>query len=417
MSTLHSATTTTTAAPTAVLPDNLIYLSTIAAQLSALAYEDAIDYAVVTDIDGSIPTESPYYYHPDFEALVFFTQEPDQAIFARTKDQRCFLAFRGSTVTLGDWQQNLNLATRTVYRSNDPNAESCRAREGFADFQFLDESALATRALFDCIEECPHAEGCLIVTGHSQGGATATVLSLWLVAYKPMVITFGAPMALVAGCDSLPRNDTYRFVNSYDDGDGDELRFDAVPFLPTPFLSSLTHYGHFLVLGPRSETVSYMGNSNNDDDTDDDDAAADFSTWNRHLDVTSAHTMRMRNGTIPHSYEGRFRMSSSELQLVDGFPDGVPCAPIEGICNGFCDGSDHVCVGGVEFDDDTTMVPTQSPVAAIVEVTADTTGGDRDSSTAASTSGAGRRDRRSSTWLLATTTVAFSWALANTYLL
>ena len=39
-------------------------------------------------------------------------------------------------------------------------------------------------------------EDCLVITGHSQGGATATIASILLYDQLPTVVTFGQPPAV-----------------------------------------------------------------------------------------------------------------------------------------------------------------------------------------------------------------------------
>jgi hypothetical protein len=79
-----------------VLTEQVLQISNVAAALSALAYENATTYAIL-DANGNITG----YEHPDFEEISFYTNEPDEAIVAK-KDDRCYIAFRGTSITLSE---------------------------------------------------------------------------------------------------------------------------------------------------------------------------------------------------------------------------------------------------------------------------------------------------------------------------
>jgi hypothetical protein len=79
-----------------VLTEQVLQISNVAAELSALAYRNASEFAIL-DANGNITG----YEYPDFEEIHFYTEEPDQGIVAK-KDGRCYIAFRGTKVNLAE---------------------------------------------------------------------------------------------------------------------------------------------------------------------------------------------------------------------------------------------------------------------------------------------------------------------------
>jgi hypothetical protein len=73
-----------------LLTEERMQISLIAAKLSSLAYvKNATAYQVGFDAARNVPT----YAHPDYDAIQFYSEEPDQALVARTGG-RCYVAFR-----------------------------------------------------------------------------------------------------------------------------------------------------------------------------------------------------------------------------------------------------------------------------------------------------------------------------------
>jgi hypothetical protein len=191
------------------LTEQVLQISYQAAKLSALAYvEDIAQWAVVDAAAGTT-----LYSHPDYEEIHFYNEEPDQAIVAKV-DGRCFLAFRGTNVNFDDWSQNINLDDVKLYKDNNESQAFCEGRAGFADFIFTAAVVQGRIDLQDCYESCVDPLDCIVVTGHSQGGATAVHASILLYSLNPTVVTFGQPPAVDAGCDLIPSQQFFRFVNS-----------------------------------------------------------------------------------------------------------------------------------------------------------------------------------------------------------
>lgn len=298
-----------------VLDERVLTLALESAKLSALAYNDATEYQVV-DANGTVTG----YQHPDYEEINFFTQEPDQAIVAK-KDGRCFIAFRGTSATASDWEQNLDLREDRLYKNNDnTTGEFCEVRRGYSDFLRSDEFGLAAKDLQSCIPSCSDPNDCVVITGHSQGGASAAVASILAYDLMPTIFTFGMPPAAKEACTLIPGERLYRFVNHRKETDeDDDLGFDPVPFSPTLFSHS-KHYGYYLLVGPDKTAAKYLGLDQN---------YTFEPSINDRVNEIAAHNM---NGTN-HSYLSRIEglletgQTTGFPVTTDGFAEGVPCEP------------------------------------------------------------------------------------------
>jgi hypothetical protein len=308
------------------LTQEVLEMSAYAVLLSALAYDDA---ALFADGAGG-------FTHPDFEEIGFYTIEPDQAILAK-QGGRCYVAFRGTTLTLTDWAQNTDLGDANVFKdNNETSGEFCETRFGFSDFLRTDIVAQSNQDLLDCVETCTDPDDCVVLTGHSQGGASAAVLSILLFSLNPIVITYGMPPAVDSGCDLIPSERFYRYVNSRQDGDQtNDIGFDLVPFSPT-FVSNSVHYGHYILLGPDPDAAKYLGFDTN----------YTFSPDLLDRDI-AGHTL----SGDPTSYSGRVDAllnATSFPVSADGFGLGVICEPgyAELCASGSC--QNNVCTVKVE---------------------------------------------------------------------
>ncbi len=164
-----------------------------AAELSALAYEE------------DPPNEG-------YEDFGYFDEEPDQALVARIGGY-CYGAFRGTTMTWIDWQQNFNPGKQQVCRE-DSSSDCCMSRSGFYDGYWTGYKKAFEKSIRDCAKTCSNIDECVVLTGHSQGGAIAAVAALPLADLNPFVITFGQPTTLDAPCDLVTSTRWYRFVNT-----------------------------------------------------------------------------------------------------------------------------------------------------------------------------------------------------------
>ena len=71
--------------------------------------------------------------------------------------------------------QNLNLEERQI-QGTEETSPTCTVRAGFADFVVTSAVKQAQQDLLSCMERNCVDEDCLVITGHSQGGASALVL-------------------------------------------------------------------------------------------------------------------------------------------------------------------------------------------------------------------------------------------------
>lgn len=113
-----------------------------------------------------------------------------------------------------------------------------------------------------CAQKCRDKDDCDVLTGHSQGGATAILASILLYSRNPTTITFGQPLAVRRNCDLINSERVYRYVNSMFIDDNDDKRdregvyYDPIPLLPT-LGQRRGHYGYYLLLADDTEAVKY----------------------------------------------------------------------------------------------------------------------------------------------------------------
>lgn len=165
---------------------------------------------------------------------------------------------------MDDVLQNANLSKETLCRGVN---ECCEFRKGFVNGWKTQYEMELFSKIKDCVSRCDDDNICLIISGHSQGGAIATAASLLelsaLTTYYE-VITFAAPPALTLHpSECAPHMDFdrhYRFGKGlYKDlesgGGASGLVFDKVPFLgpdPIPGFESFS-VGEFIVLSSEDQ--------------------------------------------------------------------------------------------------------------------------------------------------------------------
>lgn len=291
------------------LTERILEISLVAANLSALAYVNDTSPFEVLDEAGEVIG----YELAEFESIRFYTEEPDQAILAKSGG-RCYVAFRGTNIDVDDWLQNLNLGDATVYKDNDNSTEpGCEARAGFAEFLTATPVEQGIEDLAECISTCEDQDDCLVITGHSQGGAIAALASITLFSYNPIVVTFGQPPTLDPDCPYIPSERYYRYVNSMQDLDEeDDMGFDPVPYAPA-LVSGSAHYGYYILLSEDPANVKYLGFNN------DYEFVPSLSTDAK----IAAHTINAE----PFAYETRIANLLGSFPNVgtDGFTAGNIC--------------------------------------------------------------------------------------------
>jgi len=157
----------------------------------------------------------------------------------RTRDTQLFIvsnsdvviaAVRGTT-GLEDLMQDLKVYPTLM----DSGTDLGRVHSGFWQ-QYL----IARKKLQEYVGRTEHKEKPILLTGHSLGGAVATLLAAHFGATrKVMLYTFGSPMAghpsFIRYCESVPKFPHFRYANVA----------DLVPTLPSPALG-YAHYGQLM---------------------------------------------------------------------------------------------------------------------------------------------------------------------------
>lgn len=222
-----------------VLSKNIMQLSLESAKLSKGAYLPNPDITSYNGVKYDIKN---------------FIEEPDQALITEDSGY-CFVAFRGTTGTITDWHQNLKIGNKHVCGVS--SSDCCEARRGFYDAYFEPSYVSAfEKEVGNCVKRCKNKDECLVLTGHSQGGAVAAVAGVRFAEYNPYVITFGEPPSLEPGCQSVSDKRWYRYVNTIEDNNDVSISYDPIPFAPG--LGTIV-FGHFIVLGADIKHVAYLG--------------------------------------------------------------------------------------------------------------------------------------------------------------
>jgi hypothetical protein len=113
------------------------------------------------------------------------------------------------------------------------------------------------KSLRACAKDCVNKDECVVLTGHSQGGAIAAVAGVYLADLNPYVVTFGQPPTINAPCPLITSDRWYRYVNTKSIESGLEgLAYDPVPFAPS---MDADHWGHMIMLSNDTSGVAYIG--------------------------------------------------------------------------------------------------------------------------------------------------------------
>jgi hypothetical protein len=165
----------------------------------------------------------------------------------------CYGTFRGTMVSFVDWKTNVNLLEEDI----ETDMGKCTVRKGF-NRAFWAESELwgehpeedypdgMENAIRNCANTCgpDNDRPCTVVlSGHSQGGALATIAAILLHDLNPVVISFAAAQAIVPNtdgiCPVLDKDRNFRIVSTRRSESG-RLLYDPVPFARLGFI----HVGH-----------------------------------------------------------------------------------------------------------------------------------------------------------------------------
>ncbi|WP_036718018.1 lipase family protein [Paenibacillus harenae] len=175
-------------------------------------------YMQFNNKDGLFLVPRSYRLANQFTAKAYDNSE-ERFGFVLTSDRASVLAFRGSGSAV-DWVSDF-IAQQTAYR---PVKNAGLTHKGFTDIYMS-----ARSQILSIMKQLP-SDKPLFVTGHSLGGALATLAAFDLASNSsfksPIVYTFGSP-----------RVGDPTFVNAYNAAVGTHWRiqneYDIVPHLPT----------------------------------------------------------------------------------------------------------------------------------------------------------------------------------------
>lgn len=224
-----------------VLTAKILNITLEAARLSSFAYEAQEDGTI-----NDLTEEEEYERY--YNITGFNDDDADAAVVARGKDGYCYGAFRGTMMDLSDWYQNLDPSREEV---SNVGGGSCDVRQGYKRGYFTNYYEEFERALRACADTCADKDECVVLTGHSQGGAIADVASVRLADLTPYVVTFGQPPAVYAPCPYFDNEKVFRYVNTY--MYGKEMDHDPVPFGPA---LGANYFGYMIVLSYQDYAVA-----------------------------------------------------------------------------------------------------------------------------------------------------------------
>lgn len=222
-----------------VLSESLVHISLESAILSSEVYTQNPN---ITGFDN-------YEYFEDDD-------DHDAALYAEM-DGYCLIAFRGSKLNLDEWYFQSQEGSDSIC-SEASEKSCCDVRKGV--YGTYASASYKTRLEFkmrSCFHKCKDKDECLVLSGHSQGGATAAVAAILFEAYNPYVITFGEPPSVKSDCEFIDSERWFRYVNTADsDTTAIGISYDPIAFLPS--LGTMV-YGQLIILGDDKEDVAYIG--------------------------------------------------------------------------------------------------------------------------------------------------------------
>ena len=131
----------------------------------------------------------------------------------------------------------------------------CTTRRGYDMAYKTDYRDAFEAEIRECAANCKNKDECVVLTGHSQGGAIAALSSVYLADLNPYVVTFGQPYTVDAPCDQISSERFYRFINTKF-GYGIGISYDPIPFMPGRGADA---FGHMIILSDDDGSVAYMG--------------------------------------------------------------------------------------------------------------------------------------------------------------
>ena len=199
---------------------------------------------------------------------------PDQGIIAKDDDENVYAAFRGTLPPFEgkpveeffDWVSNLIPGTQHVCGP----CGCCKGRIAWVYSAHFTAHMYDTNNSFyrfgERLRKLAYTCGSdgkqlchVILTGHSQGGALATIAAVVFADLDPTVITFGGPQGLLAPCRFINEERVFRFINIMVVIETEKkgtihrynLRHDWGAFLP-----GADHFGHAILLSDQLNAVT-----------------------------------------------------------------------------------------------------------------------------------------------------------------
>lgn len=215
--------------------DTPIYSSTLALDLCGLCKQSYLQYDCFLN---KKPFSLPAEYILDLELFTEYEDKNPPIGFIASKNDDCFIVWRG-TDNLQEWIQDIKF-DQTSCDFFPPNIE---IELGFKELYFdkkIKTQRSSRNEIKDFFEKNKYIKN-LYITGHSLGGALATINALDLsLNFKknPVVYTFAAPRSgnlefAFTYNHKIPN--TWRVANSHDE----------VPNLPPKSCPPITHKYHY----------------------------------------------------------------------------------------------------------------------------------------------------------------------------
>jgi Lipase (class 3) len=241
------------AAASLVLSEHIMKLTAEAAKLSMLAYEETEpDDTITHDYTG---TTANSIVHCNRIVIHFLGGG-----YISKRRNASKLHFFLSSLCYSLWilrcrtRPGLKVGTQDICINIAGTTECCTSRLGFYEAYNTIYRKDVEDQVRQCASSCKDKDDCVVITGHSQGGAIAAVAAVFLAELNPYVITFGQPPTLDAPCDLLTTERIYRYVNTKQTSLG--IAYDPVPMAPG---LGADHFGNMIVLGDDPTGVAFIG--------------------------------------------------------------------------------------------------------------------------------------------------------------
>jgi hypothetical protein len=247
----------------------------------------------------------------DFPSASIYRDYPYAALFYEYENY-CFLVpdttERGD---LNDWWTNIDPTTARVC-PNDGIGECCTGRAGFVrSYVNTDYKNELEQQISDCLNS---GEKELVITGHSAGGATATVAHVVWSQANPIVITFGQTASLVGNCSVINTDRYYRFANTIVN---ENSNLDYDPVVGVTLTVGAAQVGDLFLMGDDQDNVVRFSSG----------TAPSFMNWG--FDVDSHYLFK---------YIDRLESYQDKDLGTDGWAAGFYCNVDEECKSGKCEG-------------------------------------------------------------------------------